>query len=79
VHCHAACSSPANWTPANEVRVTDSSFDTALLPFANGFFPGDYVGFGTDGTDFLPFYTESVSMTDPASELFSRVSVETGP
>jgi hypothetical protein len=79
VHCHAACSSPASWTPANEVRVTESSFDTALLPFANGFFPGDYVGFGTDGTDFLPFYTESVSMTDPASEFFSRVSVGAGP
>ncbi|HEX6234550.1 MAG TPA: sialidase family protein [Jiangellaceae bacterium] len=79
VHCHANCSDPASWTPNNEVRVTDSSFDTALLPFANGFFPGDYVGFGTDGTDFLPFYTESVSMADPASQFFSRVSVGNEP
>jgi hypothetical protein len=74
VHCHGNCSSPEGWTAANEVRVTDSSFDTALLPFANGFFPGDYVGLGTDGADFLSFYTESLSMADPASQFFSRVS-----
>jgi hypothetical protein len=74
VHCHAACSSPASWTPANEVRVTTAPFDLRELPFANGFFPGDYVGFGTDGQDFLPFFTQSTA-TDPANEYFSRVSV----
>lgn len=74
-HCHAACSNAANWTNAgSEVRVTPNSFDTARLPFARGFFPGDYVGFGTDGADFLPFFTQS-TMTDPANEYFARVSV----
>ncbi|MGH2767157.1 MAG: sialidase family protein, partial [Actinomycetota bacterium] len=74
VHCHANCSSTGSWTPANEVRVTGTPFDTARLPFANGFFPGDYVGFGTDGEDFLPFFTQSTA-TDPGNEYFSRVEV----
>ncbi|PSL07018.1 hypothetical protein CLV30_102407 [Haloactinopolyspora alba] len=74
VHCHADCSNPASWTPAGEVRVTDSSFDTADLPFAGGFFPGDYVGLGTDGTDFLSFFTRSDAM-DPANQYVSRVPV----
>lgn len=73
-HCHANCSNAASWTSANEVRVTDTSFDTAELPFANGLFPGDYLGFGTDGEDFLPFFTQS-DPPDPANEYFSRVSV----
>lgn len=73
VHCHASCSDPASWT-GSEVRVTPDSFDTAQLPFARGFFPGDYVGFGTDGDEFLPFFTQSHDM-DPASQFFSRVSV----
>ncbi|MGH2545594.1 MAG: sialidase family protein [Actinomycetota bacterium] len=74
VHCHAACSSPASWTPANEVLVTTAPFDLRELPFARGYFPGDYVGFGTDGEDFLPFFTQSTA-TDPANEYFSRVTV----
>jgi len=78
VHCHANCSSPDSWTPANEVRVTRTSFDTAALPFARGFFPGDYVGFSTDGEDFLPFFTQSTA-SDPANQYFSRVEVEAVP
>jgi hypothetical protein len=74
VHCHANCSDPAGWIPANEVRVTTAPFDIRELPFARGYFPGDYVGFGTDGEDFLPFFTQSTA-TDPANEYFSRVSV----
>jgi hypothetical protein len=74
VHCHAACSTAGSWTAANEVRLTSSPFDLRELPFANGFFPGDYVGFGTDGQDFLSFFTQSTA-TDPANEYFSRVSV----
>ena len=74
VHCHASCGDPANWTPANEVRVTTAPFDLRELPNAGGFFPGDYVGFGTDGEDFLPFFTQSTP-TDPANQFFSRVSV----
>ncbi len=73
VHCHANCSNPARWV-GNEVRVTTESFDTALLPFARGFFPGDYVGLGTVGGNFLPFFTQS-SSADPASQFFSKVKV----
>jgi hypothetical protein len=78
VHCHGNCSNSSSWIPANEVRVTEDPFDLRELPFANGFFPGDYVGFGTDGTDFLPFFTQSTA-TDPANEYFSRVTVGIGP
>lgn len=74
VHCHANCASPAGWMPANEVRVSTAPFDLRELPNAGGYFPGDYVGFGTDGEDFLPFFTQSTA-TDPANEYFSRVSV----
>ncbi|HEX6238802.1 MAG TPA: hypothetical protein VFZ68_16505, partial [Acidimicrobiales bacterium] len=74
VHCHADCANPASWTPDNEVRVTDSPFDLRDLPFAGGYFPGDYVGFGTDGQDFLPFFTQSAA-PDPANQYASRVSV----
>jgi hypothetical protein len=74
VHCHANCSNSGGWIPANEVRVSTAPFDLRELPFANGFFPGDYVGFGTDGEDFLPFFTQSTA-TDPANEYFSRVTV----
>jgi hypothetical protein len=73
VHCHASCADPASWTPGNEVRVSTAPFDLRELPNAGGFFPGDYVGFGTDGEDFLPFFTQSTA-TDPANEYFSRVS-----
>ena len=75
VHCHANCSSQASWTPTNEVRVTSESFDLAQAPFAGGFFLGDYVGFGTDGEDFLPFFTISTA-ADSATEYFARVTVE---
>jgi hypothetical protein len=78
VHCHAACSSAGSWTTANEVRVTTAPFDLRELPFARGYFPGDYVGFGTDGDDFLPFFTQSTG-TDSANEYFSRVSAVPGP
>ncbi|MFP3900369.1 MAG: sialidase family protein [Acidimicrobiia bacterium] len=74
VHCHADCANPASWTPDDEVRVTDSPFDLRELPFAGGYFPGDYVGFGTDGQDFLPFFTQSAA-PDPANQYASRVSV----
>ncbi len=74
MHCHANCASPGGWTQANEVRVSTDPFDLRALPNAGGYFPGDYVGFGTDGEDFLPFFTQSAP-PDPASEYFSRVSV----
>ncbi len=70
-HCHGGCSDSANW--GGEVRVTTDSFDIIQAPFAGGFFPGDYIGFGTDGTDFLPLYTQTGG-DGPSDEWFARVS-----
>lgn len=71
VHCHAAtenCGASSSWD--EEIRTTDSSFDSRQAPVARGFFLGDYVGLGTDGTSFFPFFTIS-SAADKAS-IFTR-------
>jgi hypothetical protein len=71
VHCHAAledCATAASWN--EEIRVTDTSFDSRQAPVARGFFLGDYVGLGTDGTSFFPFFVIS-SSADKAS-VFTR-------
>lgn len=74
VHCHPAdpggCTDAANW--GNEVRVTNSSFDTRLAPFANGFFTGDYEGLSSIGDSFTPFFSQSHG-TDPSSTFFRTV------
>jgi hypothetical protein len=70
VHCHAECNDAANW--GNEIRLTDRSFDYRQAPFASGFFTGDYEGLGTDGTDFLPFFSQTHG-SDPSSVFFRRV------
>jgi len=71
VHCHSGCSNPANWA-GNENHV-DGPFDVQRLPFANGFFPGDYVGLGNVGDAFAPLFTQSTP-TDPANEFFATVA-----
>jgi hypothetical protein len=71
VHCHAAtenCASSASWD--EEIRTTDTSFDSRQAPVARGFFLGDYDGLGTDGTSFFPFFAIS-SSADHAS-IFTR-------
>jgi hypothetical protein len=71
VHCHAAiedCTQSATWD--EEIRTTDTSFDSRQAPVARGFFLGDYVGLGTDGTSFFPFFGIS-SAADRAS-IFTR-------
>ena len=71
-HCHATaedCTDPASWD--EETRVTDASFDSRTAPIARGFFLGDYVGLGTDGTDFFPFFVQS-SAADKASVFVRR-------
>lgn len=60
VHCHSACTDRANW--GNEIRLTKKSFDLRKAPFAGGFFPGDYEGLGTDGIDFLPFFSVGIRL-----------------
>ena len=70
VHCHATenCAASSSWD--EESRTTDTSFDSRQAPVARGFFLGDYVGLGTDGTSFFPFFTIS-SAADHAS-IFAR-------
>jgi hypothetical protein len=71
VHCHAAtedCMSSSSWD--EEIRTTDTSFDSRQAPVARGFFLGDYEGLGTDGTSFFPFFAIS-SAADKAS-IFTR-------
>jgi hypothetical protein len=71
VHCHAAtesCTSSSSWD--EEIRTTDTSFDSRQAPVARGFFLGDYEGLGTDGTSFFPFFAIS-SAADHAS-IFTR-------
>jgi BNR repeat-like domain/RTX calcium-binding nonapeptide repeat (4 copies) len=74
VHCHpttpTACTNPANWTSEN--RLTDTSFDMRLAPFANGFFTGDYEGLATAGNDFLTLFSQPHG-SDPSSVFFRRV------
>jgi hypothetical protein len=74
VHCHPAdpggCTDAANW--GDEVRVTNSSFDMRLAPFANGFFTGDYEGLSSIGDSFTPFFSQSHG-TDPSSTFFRTV------
>jgi hypothetical protein len=71
VHCHAAiedCTASTSWD--EEIRTTDTSFDSRQAPIARGFFLGDYEGLGTDGTSFFPFFAIS-SSADKAS-IFTR-------
>jgi len=71
VHCHAAtedCTQSSSWD--EEIRTTDTSFDSRQAPVARGFFLGDYEGLGTDGTSFFPFFAMS-SAADHAS-IFTR-------
>jgi hypothetical protein len=74
VHCHPAdpggCTDAANW--GDEQRVTNSSFDMRLAPFANGFFTGDYEGLSSIGDSFTPFFSQSHG-TDPSSTFFRTV------
>ena len=56
-----------------ETRVTPTSFDQKLAPFAGGLFLGDYVGLSPAGGQFLTMFTKTEA-TDPASEFVSRLT-----
>jgi hypothetical protein len=74
VHCHpedpGGCTDSDNW--GDEVRVTNTSFDMRLAPFALGFFTGDYEGLSSIGDSFTPFFSQSHG-TDPSSTFFRTV------
>ncbi len=80
IHCHptpttpTACTDPANW--GAEVKQTDTSYNIRQMPFARGWFPGDYVGMDTDGADWLPFWAQP-SGGDPANDFVRRVGLTT--
>ena len=57
VHCHATCSSPANWSSEN--RLTATSFDIEQAPAARGpfgYFLGEYEGLTSIGNSFMPLF-----------------------
>jgi hypothetical protein len=67
VHCHAACSNPANW--GGESRLTTSSFDIEQAPAARGpfgYFLGEYEGLTSIGNNFVPVFV-AVNNGDPAN------------
>jgi hypothetical protein len=80
VHCHpstpTACADPDNW--GDEVKQTDTSYNIRQMPFAGGWFPGDYVGMDTDGADWLPFWAQP-SGGDPANDFVRRVGLVVPP
>jgi hypothetical protein len=71
-----ACTDPDNW--GDEVKQTDSSYNMREMPFARGWFPGDYVGLDTDGEDWLPFWSQP-SGDDPANDFVRRVGLVPAP
>jgi hypothetical protein len=56
-----------------ELRLTKKSFDLDLAPRAGGLFLGDYVGLSHVGSTFVPFYTQTVSNTNPTDIFASFV------
>jgi hypothetical protein len=55
IHCHGACSDPANWSEAHVA----GPFDMETAPFSRGFFVGDYEGLTSSGNEFLPFFIQA--------------------
>jgi Neuraminidase (sialidase) len=60
-------------TFGGEVRLTPKSFDLDLAPRAGGLFLGDYVGLSHVGSTFVPFYTQTVSSSNPTDIFASFV------
>ncbi len=60
----------ASWA---ESRVTQTSFDMRLAPFARGLFVGDYEGLTTQNGAFLALFSQPHA-GDPASVFFTRVT-----
>jgi hypothetical protein len=69
--CTANCQSAFAWVPANEIRLTQRSFEIRNAPFARGYFTGDYEGLATNATDGLSIWSQPVG-SDPGDILFLR-------
>jgi hypothetical protein len=72
VHCHAACTNPANWS---ETHVA-GPFDEEQAAFARGYFLGDYEGLVTNGTSFGAFFAQAVSRAagNPSDVFYSTIA-----
>jgi len=72
VHCHASCTSAANWS---ESKVA-GPFDLEQAAFARGYFVGDYEGLVTIGNSFGPFFGQAVSRAagNPSDVYYTRLS-----
>ncbi len=57
VHCHAACTDPANWAESHIA----GPFDLDTAPFSGGLFLGDYEGLVAVGDSFLAFFARTNS------------------
>ncbi len=78
VFCSGNCSSPGNWLPGNEARLTTASFDITKAPIARGFFLGDYDGLVADSTGmFLSVFAKPdaplTGSPNPAAIFFRKV------
>jgi hypothetical protein len=70
LHCHSACSDPANWAE-NHV---DGGFDTEKFPTPGGsFFPGDYLGLTAIGDRFGSLYIKSGGTSPSADAWWATV------
>ena len=66
-----APASPANW--GNEVRLTAGSFNLEACGTIGGsFYPGDYFGLATIGSDFVSAFVQ-VDQDNVTSTFFRRV------
>jgi hypothetical protein len=69
-HCHAACTSTANWS---ETHVA-GPFDQNQAAVAGGLFLGDYAGLATSGNIFHPYYALAIDRaTNPSDVFFANV------
>jgi hypothetical protein len=71
VECHANCSNPASWA-GNETRITRTSFNIRLAPYARGYFLGDYVGLANAENDSLSVFGQAF-VQDGANQYISRL------
>jgi hypothetical protein len=53
-----------------EARITPTSFDDLLAPYANGYMLGDYSGLAHDRADFKAFFVQTVDPSNP-TDVFS--------
>ena len=70
VHCHGACTNPANWA---ETHVA-GPFDEEQAANARGFFLGDYEGLATIGDVFGAFYDQAVNASNPSDVFYSTLT-----